>query len=92
MERLTVFSNNPSNLPVARRQGGTESRDDGKHVGVQALVSSSALRGLVPRPSGTAVYEPIRTVVWDPWLALAVSHRDPIRFLVPGADRLRFHS
>jgi hypothetical protein len=59
------------------------------------------LRGLVPRPSGTAVYnapgavapqrkreanphgrrngvKPIRTVVWDPWLALVVSHGDPI--------------
>ena len=40
--------------------------------------SACSLRGLVPRPSGTAVYGPVRTVVWDPWLALAVSHGDPI--------------
>jgi len=62
----------------ARRRGGTESRHDGKHVGVQEQASACSLRGLVPRPSGTAVYGPVRTVVWDPWLALAVSHGDPI--------------
>jgi hypothetical protein len=73
-------------------------------VGVQEQASACSLRGLVPRPSGTAVYyasgavaprkireacphgrrnevKPVRTVVWDPWLALAVSHGDPIRLL-----------
>jgi hypothetical protein len=25
--------------------------------------------------------KPVSTVVWDPWLALAVSHGDPIRYL-----------
>lgn len=50
----------------------------GKHVGVQEQASACFLRGLVPCPSGTAVYGPVRTVVWDPWLALAVSHGDPI--------------
>jgi hypothetical protein len=40
------------------------------------LVSS---RGLGPRLCGTAVYGPVRTVVWDPWLTLRVSHGDPIR-------------
>jgi hypothetical protein len=64
----------------ARRRGGTESRCDGSrsvaekargnHVGVQEWASACFLRGLVPRPSGTAVYGPVRTVVWDPWLAL----------------------
>jgi hypothetical protein len=85
----------------ARWRGGTESRCDGKHVGVQEQASACSLRGLVPRPSGTAVYnasgavaprkireacphgrrnevKPVRMVVWDPWLALAVSHGDPI--------------
>jgi hypothetical protein len=54
----------------ARRRGGTGSRHDGKHVDVQEWASACFLRGLVPRPSGTAVYGPVRTVVWDPWLAL----------------------
>jgi len=62
----------------ARRRGGAESRREGKHVGVQGQASACPLRGLVPRPSGTAVYGPVRTVVWDPWLALAVSHGDPM--------------
>jgi hypothetical protein len=65
----------------ARRRGGTESRHDGKHVGVQEWASACFLRGHVPRPSGTAVYGPVRTVVWDPWLALGVSHGDPIRLV-----------
>ena len=65
----------------ARRRGGAESRRDGKHVGVQERAWACSLRGLVPRPSGTAVYGPVCTVVWDPWLALAVSHGDPIRLL-----------
>ena len=65
----------------ARWRGGTESRCDGKHVGVQEEASVCSLRGHAPRPSGTAVYGPVRTVVWDPWLALAVSHGDPIRLL-----------
>ncbi len=34
---------------------------------------------LVPRPSGTAGYGPMRTVVWDPQLACGVSRGDPIR-------------
>jgi hypothetical protein len=38
-------------------------------------------RACVPRLIGTAVYGPVRTVVWDPWLALGVSHGDPIRCL-----------
>jgi hypothetical protein len=40
----------------ARRRGGAEGRHDGKHVGVQGQASACPLRGLVPRPSGTAVY------------------------------------
>ena len=66
----------------ARWRGGTESRCDGKHVGVQERASACSLRGLVPRPSGTAVDGPIRTVVWDPWLALAVTSGDPILLLL----------
>ena len=31
---------------------------------------SVSSRGLAPRLHGTAVYGPVRTVVWDPWLAL----------------------
>jgi hypothetical protein len=50
-------------------------------VGAQGRASACSSRGLVPRQCGTAVYGPVRTVVWDPWLALAVSHGDPIRFL-----------
>jgi hypothetical protein len=68
----------------SRRRGGTEGRCDGKHVGVQEQASVCFLRGLVPCPSRTAVYGPVRTVLWDPWLALAVSHGDPIVPLVPG--------
>lgn len=48
-------------------------------MGVQEQASACFLRGLVPRPSGTALYGAVRRVVWDPWLALAVSHGDPIR-------------
>ena len=93
----------------ARRRGGAESRHDGKHVGVQGQASACPLRGLVPRPSGTAVYnapgavapqrkreanphgrrngvKPVRTVVWDPWLALVVSHGDPIFLLCFGGN------
>jgi hypothetical protein len=62
----------------ARRRGGTGSRRDGKHLGVQEQASAYPLRVTVPRPGGTAVYGPVRTVVWDPWLALVVSHGDPI--------------
>ena len=50
----------------ARRRGESESRHGEKHVGVQEQASACSLRGLVPRPSGTAVYGPVRTVVWDP--------------------------
>ena len=67
-------------------RGMDESRSDGKHVGTQ--------RGLVPRRIGTAASgsssealakeEPVRWVVWDPWLALAVSHGDPIRLVLFG--------
>ena len=53
----------------ARRRGGTESRHRGKHVGAQGRASARSSRGLVPRLCGTAVYGPVRTVVWDPWLA-----------------------
>ena len=48
-------------------------------MGVQEQASACSLHGLVPCPSGTAVYGPVRTLVWDPWLALAVSHGDPIQ-------------
>ncbi len=58
-----------------------ESWFDGKHVDAQERASARSSRGLVPRLSGTAVYRPVRTVVWDPWLALGVSHGDPIRLL-----------
>ncbi len=54
----------------ARRRGGTESRHDGKHVGAWERASARPSRGLVPRQCGTAVYGPVRTVVWDSWLAL----------------------
>ena len=63
----------------ARRRGGAECRHDGKHVGAQGRASACSSRGLVPRLCGTAVYGPVRTVVWDSWLALGVSHGDPIR-------------
>ena len=65
----------------ARVRGGTESRHDGKHVGAQGRASACPSRGLVPRPCGTAGYGPVCPVVWDPWLALVVSHGDPIRSL-----------
>ena len=41
-------------------------------VGVEAVVVMTAGTGggLVPRLCGSAVYGPVRTVVWDPWLAL----------------------
>ena len=50
----------------ARRRGGTESRRDGKHVGTQEQASACSSHGLVPCLNGTAVYGPVRTVVWDP--------------------------
>jgi hypothetical protein len=59
---------NPSILAVWR--GDTESRSDGKHVDVQEQTSVSSSHGLAPCLVGTAVYGPVRTVVWDPWLAL----------------------
>jgi len=65
----------------ARVRGGTESRHDGKHVGAQGRASACSSRGLVPRLCGTAGYGPVCPVVWDPWLALVVSHGDPIRSL-----------
>ena len=77
---------NPSRPPdgeveprVAAMGAGAETAA-GNHLGVQEQASVCFLRGLVPRPSGTAVYGPVRSVLWDPWLALAVSHGDPIRF------------
>lgn len=65
--------------PKAGRPGDAESRRDGKHVGARRRVSARLSRGLVPRLNGTAGYGPVRPVVWDPWLALRVSHGDPIR-------------
>ena len=56
-----------------------ESHHDGKHVNTQERTPVRSSRGLDPCLIGTAVYGPVRTVVWDPWLALAVSHGDPIR-------------
>jgi hypothetical protein len=55
-----------------------ESWFDGKHCGRSGRASARSSRGPVPRLIGTAVYGPVRTVVWDPWLALEVSHGDPI--------------
>jgi len=62
--RTKVCPNRGPDAPAddASRRGMDESRSDGKHVDTQ--------RGLVPRGIGTAVYGPVRTVVWDPWLAL----------------------
>ena len=54
----------------AGRQGGTESRHDGKHVGAQEQASVCSSRGFDPRLIGTAGYGPVCPVVWDPWLAL----------------------
>jgi hypothetical protein len=44
---------------------------------------AAADRDSLPRPGsgsliGTARYGPVRRVVWDPWLALRVSHGDPV--------------
>ena len=66
----------------ARRRGGTESRHDRKHVGAQERASARSSHGLVPCLLGTAGYGPVCPVVWDPWLALEVSHGDPIGLLV----------
>ena len=63
----------------AGRRGDAESRHDGKHAGAQRRTPVHCSRGLVPRLIGTALYGPVRRVVWDPWLALVVSHGDPIR-------------
>ena len=62
--RTEVCPNRGPDAPAdnASRRGMDESRSDGKHVDTQ--------RGLVPRGIGTAGYGPVRTVVWDPWLAL----------------------
>jgi hypothetical protein len=59
----------------ARRRGGTESRHDGKHVGVQEWASACFLRGLVPRPSGTAVYGPVRTGTRFAYLVFSVCRK-----------------
>jgi hypothetical protein len=63
------------------RWGGSESQSDGSrseaetaggnHGSVQGRSSGlSLLRASCPSLIGTAVYGPVRTVVWDPWLAL----------------------
>jgi hypothetical protein len=67
---------------------GTESRHDGKHVGTLERASACSSRGPVPRLVGTALYGPVRRVVWDPWLAerSSVSRGDPIiKVLVHGS-------
>jgi hypothetical protein len=67
----------------AGRRGMDESCHDGKHVDAQERTSVRSSRGLAPCLIGTAVYGPVRTVVWDPWLALAVSPGDPIPSFIP---------
>jgi len=58
-------------------------------VDAQERTSVRSSRGLDPRLIGTALYGPVRRVVWDPWLALRVSHGDPImQILLLGTARL----
>ena len=74
------YPNRVTDAPAdnAGRRGMDESRHDGKHVDAQERASARSSRGLAPCLIGTALYGPVRRVVWDPWLALVVSHGDPI--------------
>ena len=55
-----------------------ESWLDGKQVDARDRFRPVLNTGFAQCLIGTAVYGPVSTVVWDPWLALAVSHGDPI--------------
>ena len=66
------YPNRVTDAPAdnAGRRGMDESRHDGKHVDAQERASARSSRGLAPCLIGTALYGPVRRVVWDPWLAL----------------------
>jgi hypothetical protein len=65
--RTEVCPNRGTDAPAdnAGRRGMDESRHDGKHVDAQERASVRSARGFDPCLIGTAVYGPVRTVVWD---------------------------